>query len=124
MEVVLPTVAPTTQLPSYCNSSNILVISNDEDCYKLSDNETEWSSISIERGKCNNMLDLSLSNHICLQSIVVKKGSLKNLDTLIISNNPELKTIVIEDGDELWSSDVNHQAPFENVKNVEFSSPY
>ena len=81
---------PTT---SICGS--LLVIQNDNDCYKL--NQSGWSGVIVYEGLCNSMTgSLSISINNCLQYIYIQVGSLKYINSLSLSSLPELEWFIVE----------------------------
>ena len=111
-----------------------LVISNDNDCEKLSNPDSSTllsTSITVNAGRCNSLTgDLDVSHYPFLESITIKASTsmintLANLNSLTISNNPLLKSVAVENGYRYYSSSSGSYTYYGgcvNVKSVSLTS--
>ena len=77
------------------NDDNPLVLENEDDFAKLTDNN--WSSITVKERLFKEMRDeLILNDYPHVQFIHIQRKSFKNISSLTISNLPELKLLIFE----------------------------
>lgn len=74
------------------NNQNSLIVEDESDCDKISQNH--WSTILISSYRCSSINDgLTIDGYSNLTRLAIYKGALNGLTSLTISNNPVLTEV-------------------------------